>query len=93
MSQDMSTTESTKVVQTELTTSLYVRFKAAAHERGLSIKEATAEAISEFTYRYQPTDPDDPLFGPLSWDDEAVDRDDGASERVDDIAYGGHDKA
>lgn len=91
MSQDMSQADETKVVQTELSATLYDRFKEAADERGLTIKEAAAEAITTFTDRYQPIDPDDPLFAPLSWDDDAVVREDDASERVDEIAYGGVD--
>lgn len=91
MPQNMSQADETKVVQTELPAELYDRFKEAADARGLTIKEAAAEAITEFTYRYQPIDPDDPLFAPLSWDDDAVVPDDDASERVDEIAYGGLD--
>lgn len=91
MSQDMSSVDDKKVVQTELPAERYRRFKQAADERGLTIKEAAAEALTMFTHRYQPMDPDDPLFAPLSWDDDAVAGDDDASERVDDIAYAGVD--
>jgi hypothetical protein len=88
MSKNISGTEETKVVQTELPSSRYELFKLAARERGMTIKEAAREALIEFTLRYQPVDQDDPLFAPLEWDvgdDEPIDD---ASERIDDIAYG-----
>lgn len=88
MSQDITKTEETKVVQTEVPTPLYEQFKTATDERGMTIKQAAAEAIREFTYRYQPIDPDDPLFAPLRWDDEDIAQSDDASERIDEIAYG-----
>lgn len=85
MSLDIS--EETKVVQTEVPASLYERFVAAAEARDVTIKEAALEAITEFTYRHEPIDPDDPIFEPLSWEAEDIERDDDASERVDEIAY------
>lgn len=88
MSQNIPEAEETKVVQTELPTSRYELFKGAARERGLTIKAAAREALTEFTLRYQAVDRDDPLFTPLDWDDAVDESDDDASERVDDIAYG-----
>lgn len=84
----MSDTEETKVVQTEVPASLYERFTAAGRDRGLTSKEAMAEAIEEFVHRYQPVDPDDPLFIPLEWEAEDPNQADDASERVDELAYG-----
>lgn len=74
-------------MQTELPVSRFERFKRAARECDLTVEEAAAEALVEFTQRYQPVDRDDPLFTPLDWDDE-VDRTDDASERIDEIVYG-----
>lgn len=83
--------EGTKVVQTEVTASLYERFAAAANAREMTIKEAVREAIAEFTYRNEPIDPDDPILAPLSGDAETTSTDDDASERVDEILYGERD--
>lgn len=83
--------EPTKVVQTEVPTTLYERFARAADARTLTIKEAASEAIAEFVYRHEPVDPDDPLFEALSGDTGSAPTDDDASERVDEIAYGDRD--
>lgn len=88
MPQNISEAEETKVVQTEVSARLYEQFTEAARDQDMTLKEAAAEAILEFTYRHQPVDPDDPLFAPLEWDDADVEPDDDGSERVDDIAYG-----
>lgn len=83
--------EGTKVVQTEVTASLYERFAAAASAREMTIKEAVREAIADFTYRNEPIGPDDPILAPLSGDAEVTSTDDDASERVDEILYGERD--
>lgn len=88
MSRDISESEDTKTVQTEVPTQLYERFTTASQDRGMTIKDATAEAIREFADRYLPVDPDDPLFAPLAWDETGGDRDDDAAATVDDIVYG-----
>lgn len=88
MTKNITDAEETKVVQTEVSAGLYEQFKKAADGRDMTIKEAAREALTEFTYRHQPVDPDDPLFAPLEWDDAAAATDD-ASERVDELAYGG----
>lgn len=80
--------ESGKVVQTEVSTSLYERFVAAADAREMTIKEAVREAIAEFTYRNEPIDGDDPIFEPLSRGTDSESADDDASERVDELLYG-----
>ena len=85
MSQDMSETADTKVVQTEIDADTYERFSAAAEAEGLTIKTATRRAIEAFTARHQPIDRDDLLFEPLDW--ESQDGGDDASERVDEIVY------
>lgn len=90
MSQNVADSEETKVVQTEVPARLHEQFTQAARKQDMTLKEAAAEAIAAFTYRHQPVDSDDPLFAPLEWDDD-VERDDDASERVDDIAYGAPD--
>lgn len=77
-----------KVVQTEVSTSLHERFAAAADAREMTIKEAVREAITEFTYRNEPVDRDDPIFEPLSWATDPESADDDASERVDELLYG-----
>lgn len=90
MAEDISEVEGSKVVQTEVPTEVYERFSRAARERELTIKEAAQRAIEAFADRYQPVDPDDPLFAPLDRDEGEEPVDD-ASERVDEIVYGGTD--
>lgn len=80
--------EGGKVVQTEVSTSLYERFAAAADAREMTIKEAVREAIAEFTHRNEPIDPEDPIFEPLSREPGPEPADSDASERVDEILYG-----
>lgn len=79
--------EASKVVQTEVSPALYERFAAAAADKEMTLKEATREAIAEFTYRNEPIDPDDAIFAPLA-DEPGPEGADDASERVDEILYG-----
>lgn len=52
----------TKHVQTELSEDEYERFREFATEHGLSIKEASHEALIEWIQRRQQADPNDPAF-------------------------------
>lgn len=79
---------STKVVQTEVSASLYERFAGAADARDMTIKEAVRAAIAEFTHRNEPIDPDDPIFAPLASGPPMEPADDDVSERVDELLYG-----
>lgn len=52
----------TKHVQTELSEDEYERFREFAREQGLSLKEASQEALIEWIERQQRPDPSDPAF-------------------------------
>ncbi|WP_049979522.1 hypothetical protein [Halolamina rubra] len=52
----------TKHVQTELNEDEYERFRQFANEHGLSVKEASHEALVEWIERQQQADPNDPAF-------------------------------
>ena len=88
MSEDISTVDEAKVVQTEVPIDVYERFSRAANARGLTIKEAARAAIEGYADLHQPIDPDDPLFAPLDRDSPAAEASDDAAERVDEIVYG-----
>lgn len=51
-----------KHVQTELTEGEYEDFRAFARERGLTVKEATREALLDWIARQRRPDPRDPAF-------------------------------
>jgi len=52
----------TKHVQTELNEEEYERFREFAEEHGLSLKEASHEALIEWVERQQQADPNDAAF-------------------------------
>jgi hypothetical protein len=52
----------TKHVQTELNEEEYERFREFAEEHGLSLKEASHEALIEWIERQQQADPNDAAF-------------------------------
>ena len=52
----------TKHVQTELSEDEYEQFREFAHEHGLSLKEASHEAVLEWVERQKQADPNDPAF-------------------------------
>ena len=52
----------TKHVQTELSEKEYEQFREFAREHGLSLKEASHEAVLEWVERQQQADPNDPAF-------------------------------
>ena len=52
----------TKHVQTELNEDEYERFREFAREHGLSLKEASHEALLEWVERQQQADPNDRAF-------------------------------
>ena len=54
--------DETKHVQTELQAEEYERFRQFAEERGLSLKEASHEALREWVERQQQADPNDAAF-------------------------------
>ena len=54
--------DDTTHVQTELTEAEYERFRECARERGLSLKEASHEALIEWVERQQRADPTDRAF-------------------------------
>ena len=88
MSEDISTVDGAKVVQTEVPMDVYERFTRAASARGLTIKEAAKAAIEGYADIHQPIDPDDPLFAPLDREPGVADDGDDVSERVDEVVYG-----
>lgn len=51
-----------KHVQTELTEEEYEHVREFARERGLSLKEATREALTDWVDRQRRADPSDPAF-------------------------------
>lgn len=51
-----------KHVQTELSEAEYERFREFAREQGLSLKDASHEALIEWIERQQQADPNDPAF-------------------------------
>ncbi|MFB6140716.1 MAG: hypothetical protein ABEJ26_09820 [Halosimplex sp.] len=55
----------TKHVQTELNEEEYERFRKFAEEHGLSLKEASHEAMLEWIERQQQADPNDAAFTAL----------------------------
>lgn len=63
-------------VQTELDPDEYESFREFARERGLSIKEASREAMIEWVQRQRRPDPNDPAFTVL---DELEEEPDGES--------------
>lgn len=52
----------TKHVQTALDTDEYESLREFADERGLTVKEATREALVEWVERQRRADPNDPAF-------------------------------
>lgn len=52
----------TKHIQTELDGDEYERFRTFANEHGLTLKEASHEALLEWIERQQRADPNDPAF-------------------------------
>lgn len=63
-----------KHVQTALSPEEYERLRSIANERGLSIKEAGRQALTEWVERAQRADPDDPAFAVLDDLDDEVAR-------------------
>jgi len=55
----------TKYVQTELSKKEYEQFREFAREPGLSLKEASHEAVLEWIERQKQADPNDPAFSVL----------------------------
>ncbi|MFD1597202.1 hypothetical protein ACFR97_16870 [Haloplanus litoreus] len=65
----------TKHVQTELNEEEYARFREFAEEHGLSLKEASHEALIEWVERQQQADPNDAAFTVLDdLDDSSLPR-------------------
>ena len=65
----------TKHVQTELNEEEYERFREFAEEHGLSLKEASHEALIEWVERQQQADPNDAAFTVLDeLDDSSLPR-------------------
>ena len=56
----------TKHIQTELDEEAYERFREFAEEHGLSLKEASNEALLEWIERQQRADPNDRAFTVLN---------------------------
>lgn len=69
-----------KHVQTELSEEEYRQLREFARERGLSLKEATREALVDWVQRQQRADPTDPAFTVL---DELEDESDGDAATTD----------
>jgi Ribbon-helix-helix protein, copG family len=57
-----STNDDTKVVQTELNSTEYARFRRLAQDEGKSLKEMLREAAAEYIDAHAEPDPSDPLF-------------------------------
>lgn len=80
-----------KVVQTELPTEEYDRFRRVVDERDLSVKEAVQEAIREYTDENMRYDPDDPIFGVEPYDGgepfDAADADDLLADAIDESPH------
>ena len=63
VSMSMSNTNGdTKVVQTELSSADYARFRRLAQDEGKSLKEALHEAAAEYIDAHDAPNPNDPLF-------------------------------
>jgi hypothetical protein len=62
-----------KHVQTELDETEYEEFRTSAKERGLTLKQASHEALTDWAAEQQRVDPSDPAFTVLDeLDDETL---------------------
>jgi len=77
-----------KVVQTRMEESLYLRFRRAAKDESISLKEALREAAEEFVERHGRHDPDDPLFAGA---DEEAEGETLTARETEDYLYGSNE--